>query len=120
MTDTSASRRLCFLDTTRLQQPLVDAVDVRTREDARIGRFDGVIVEPAERRVRYLVVDRGGRFIHHRYLMPLLPMRVDSDHHALRLEVDDVEADEWQAFDPRSFPAFSDDDLITAMFAQRS
>jgi len=47
-------------------------------------------------------------------------MRVDSDHHALRLEVDDVEADEWQAFDPRSFPAFSDDDLITAMFAQRS
>jgi len=108
--------RLCFLDNEHLAGPLVEHLDVMTRAGNKIGTFDGVIVEPTERRVRYLVVDRG-RLLHKRCLIPLLEARVDAEHHSLSLDVDDADASQWQQFDPSSFPPFSDDDLITAMFA---
>jgi uncharacterized protein YrrD len=111
--------RLCFLESSRLEAPLVDAVDVRTQTGVRIGTFDGVIVDPAERRVRYLVVDRG-RFFHKRCLIPMPAARIDSEHHSLNIDVDNTESQQWPQFDPVTFPPFSDDDLITAMFARRA
>ena len=113
----SAATRLRYLDTSRLDAPLLKPLDVRTRADASIGTFDGVVVDPVERRVRYLVVDRGWRFKHNRRLIPLPVASVDGEHNILRLEVDNVDADGWQEFDVRTFPTFSDDDLITAIFA---
>jgi PRC-barrel domain protein len=108
--------RLRFLDNEHLAGPLVEHLDVRTRAGNKIGTFDGVIVEPTERRVRYIVVDRG-RILHHRCLIPMPDARLDAEHHALSLDVDDADASDWQQFDPSTFPPFSDDDLITAMFA---
>jgi hypothetical protein len=111
--------RLCFLDNDHLDGPLVEHLDVTTRAGNKIGTFDGVIVEPAERRVRYLVVDRG-RILHKRCLIPLSETRLDAEHHAISIDVDDADASEWQQFDPSSFPPFNDDDLVTAMFAPRA
>lgn len=107
---------LRYLNTDRLDAPFVDPLDVRTRGDVKVGRFDGVIVDPSARRVRYLVIERG-RLFHERVLIPLVPTRIDPEHHALRLEVDDVDPSAWQKFDTGSCPPFSDDDLVTALFA---
>ena len=117
MTDTDASH-LRFLDNSRLESPLVEPLDVRTQTGAKIGTFDGVIVDPTERRVRYLVVDRG-RVFHKRCLIPLPAARIDSEHHELRIDVDETDPKTWEQFDPGAFPTFSDEDLVTAMFASR-
>jgi len=114
--DDAGASRLRFLDNTQLESPLVEPLDVRTQAGTKIGTFDGVIVDPAQRRVRYLVVDRG-RVFHKRCLIPMPPARVDAEHHALQIDVDDANPQEWERFDPVSFPKFSDDDLITAIFA---
>ena len=114
----SASSGLRFLDATRLQAPLVEPLDVRTLAGISIGTFDGVVVDPAERRVRYLVVDRGS-LIPERCLIPLPSTSVDTEHHTLSLDVDAADSPHWQQFDPITFPRFSDDDMVTAMFAPR-
>lgn len=119
MNDASDAPRLCFVASDRLEAPLVEPLDVRTREGIKIGRFDGVIVDPAERRIRYLVVDKG-RWFHERCLIPMPSARVDAEHRALSIDVDDADSQEWERFDPVTFPRFSDDDLITAMFAPRA
>ena len=115
----AADPRLRFVENSRLESPLVEALDVRTQAGVKIGRFDGVIVDPAQRRVRYLVVDRG-RLFQKRCLIPMPSARVDSEHHSLSIDVDDADSKAWQQFDPVAFPRFSDDDLITAMFSPRA
>ena len=114
-----ADARLRFVENSQLESPLVEPLDVRTQAGVKIGTFDGVIVDPAQRRVRYLVVDRG-RFFHQRCLIPMPSTRVDAEHHSLNIDVDDADSQEWQQFDPGAFPRFSDDDLITAMFSPRA
>ena len=64
----------------------------------------------------YLVVDRG-RFFQKRCLIPMPAARIDAQHHALSIDIDDADSQAWEQFDPVTFPRFSDDDLITAMFA---
>ena len=118
MMNDSADPGLRFLENSRLESPLVELLDVRTQGGIKIGTFDGVIVDPAQRRVRYLVVDRG-RFFHERCLIPMPSARVDAEHHSLSIDVDEADPQEWQRFDPVTFPRFSDDDLVTAMFAPR-
>jgi hypothetical protein len=118
-TSDAADLSLRFVENSRLESPLVEPLDVRTQAGVKIGTFDGVIVDPAQRRVRYLVVDRGG-FFHKRCLIPMPSARVDAEHHALSIDVDDADSQEWQRFDPVTFPRFSDDDLITAMFSSRA
>ena len=115
----ATSSQLRFLDNSRLESPLVEPLEVRTQAGTKIGTFDGVIVDPAQRRVRYLVVDRG-RVFHKRCLIPMPAVRVDAEHHALRIDVDDTDPKAWEQFDPVTFPRFSDDDLLTAMFAPRA
>jgi hypothetical protein len=114
----AADPSLRFLENSRLDSPLVELHDVRTEAGIKIGTFDGVIIDPAQRRVRFLVVDRG-RFFHERCLIPMPAARVDAEHHSLSIDVDDADPQEWQRFDPVTFPRFSDDDLLTAMFAPR-
>ena len=118
MMNDSADPGLRFLENTRLESPLVELLHVRTQEGIKIGTFDGVIVDPAQRRIRYLVVDRG-LFFHERCLIPMPSARVDAEHHSLSIDVDEADPREWQRFDPVTFPRFSDDDLVTAMFAPR-
>src|SRR5437899_59767 len=111
--DTSASEtnRLCFLDTRHLEGPLVDHLDVWTRGGKRIGTFDGVVIDPAEHRARYLVVDRG-RLFPDRCLIPL-PAQLDVVHQALCVDDDDAEGEKWQEFKPARFRAFGYDDEST-------
>jgi sporulation protein YlmC with PRC-barrel domain len=119
MDEETQTSQLRFLDNSRLESPLVEPLDVRTQTGTKIGTFDGVVVDPVERRVRYLVVDRG-RVFHKRCLIPMPAARVDAAHHELRIDVDDTDTNAWERFDPVTFPTFSDDDLVTAMFSTRA
>jgi uncharacterized protein YrrD len=119
MDEETQTSQLRFLDNSRLESPLVEPLDVRTQTGTKIGTFDGVVVDPVERRVRYLVVDRG-RVFHKRCLIPMPAARVDAAHHELRIDVDDTDTNAWERFDPVTFPTFSDDDLVTAMFSARA
>jgi hypothetical protein len=116
MNETAGDNHLRFVDNSRLESPLVEPLEVRTQAGTKIGTFDGVIVDPAQRRVRFLVVDRG-RVFHKRCLIPMPAARLDAEHHALSIDIDDTDPNEWERFDPGTFPRFSDDDLITAMFS---
>ena len=119
MDDETRTSQLRFLDNSRLESPLVEPLDVCTQTGTKIGTFDGVVVDPVVRRVRYLVVDRG-RVFHKRCLIPMPAARVDAAHHELRIDVDDTDTNSWERFDPVTIPTFSDDDLVTAMFATQA
>lgn len=113
MIGSSEMSRLRYLNATRIEGPLptFDHLDVRSNEGRMVGRLDGIIIDPAERRVRYLVVDDSRLLHRHRYLLPLLRTRVDQEQPALCVDVDSRDLDRCEDFDPASFPGLSDADL---------
>jgi hypothetical protein len=115
MSDTPRDfRRLRYLSADHLEGPLAETkLDVRDHADRPLGRFDGVIFDPIAGHARYLVVDDTRLFRHNRYLVPIDPTQVDIEHRALRVEMNDTQP---IAFDANAIPAFSDEDLLDAMF----
>ena len=106
---------LRYLDAAHVEGPLpqFQSVELLDANDEKIGRVDGIIVDPRKRRAEYLVVARAnGR---RRYLLPMEQIRVDAERHALAVE-DAEPIDQLDEFDSEQFPRFSDDDLITALF----
>jgi len=103
------SRRLCYLDTTQIEGPLgdFDRAEVRTGADGKVGHLDGIVVDPTERRIRYLVVDNERYLNHRRYLVPIGSTRVDIERRALCVEGDDVDLGECAEFDRDAFRTFS-------------
>ena len=113
----SSPHRLCYLSPDHLEGPLPEGdVDVRDRDGQRIGRFNGIIFEPAKGRVRYLVVAAAGLFRQTRYLVPLDPTQIDVENHALRVGLEKSDLAQCPRFDPDTYPDFSDEDLLEAMF----
>jgi hypothetical protein len=80
----------------------------------RLGNLHGIVIDPLERRAPYLIVAARKHLRTHRYLVPLAPSRIESDRHALHVDIasaDLPQCPEW----PRSgMPEYSDDDLIAA------
>jgi hypothetical protein len=90
-------------------------VTIRDMHDEPLGQLDGVLLDPSTRRVRYFVVERRARLTARRYLLTAdTPATYDSSQCMLRFH---AEADATERFDARTIPAFSDDDLLTALFA---
>ena len=108
-----------YLSAAQLEGPLptLDHLDVRGRDDRSLGHLDGIVINPAERRVQYLVVDNDRFLRHHRYLLPLDDARVDTERQALQVDLDRRDLNRLDEFDDDAIPAFSDDDLLTALFA---
>jgi PRC-barrel domain len=115
----SEKARLRYLNATQIEGPVssFDHLEVRSREDRTIGRLDGILIDPSERRVRYFVVDDEGSRRHHRYLIPLAPTRLDARRRALCVDVTTSDVEQCEDFEDASFPHFSDDDLLNALFA---
>jgi hypothetical protein len=87
-----------------------------TQEDERLGSVKGVLVEPACRRVRYFVVERPELLRRRRYILTAdTPASIEAGVRKLRVMAHE---EDLERFDFRSIETFSDDDLITAMFAQ--
>jgi hypothetical protein len=109
--------RLRYVDATRIdRQPLAfDRLDVRDRAGHRLGRLDGLVVDPRTRRVRFLVISSPGWLGSHRYLVPLREAQVDRERQSLAV---DVAAEAFKqhrtSFDPDTIPSLSDADMVAA------
>jgi len=116
---TSEEGGLCYLEADNVELPAgtLAGLQLCSRDDQSLGALDGVLIEPATRRVRYFVVKRDGWLRRGRYLLPLeMPARVDREHNVLHLEAaaGDLRRED---FDAGSIRAFSDEDVVTVMFA---
>jgi hypothetical protein len=117
--ESSSLDRLRYVGANRIDLPVPNhlrPLSVETEEGARLGELQGVLVDPAARQVRFLLVDGGGWFHHRRRLVPLAAARLDRSRGTIRVDVD--------AADPAACPEvgsitlrdFSDDDLVAALF----
>lgn len=111
---------LRYIDAAHVLGPAGAFGNVRVRDSAdhALGTLAGFVVDPAARRLRYLVVEMRHWLKRQRYLVPLSLARLERDRQGLMLDVDDAMPHEWREFDDRQFSPFSDDDLLDAMFAR--
>ena len=117
-TDTYASR-LRYLDADDLDDSTVsfDGLDVRGTNDEKLGDLDGFIVDSGSGRVYYAVVDSGGWFSSHRFLLPVGHATIDSDRSAMRVDVTKESVKRFPEFHADRFHQFTDDELLA--FEQR-
>ena len=86
-----------------------------SQDDEKLGDVTGMLVDPATRRIRYFVIERSGVLKRRRYVLPVDSspvLRADDRKLCVLADVDDLER-----FDARLVEPFSDDDAITAIFA---
>jgi len=88
--------------------------------DAKLGTLDGVLVNPHERQIRYYVVKTGGWFSGRRCLVPATPARLESERHALQLDLEPEDLDELPRTDLHQFASFRDTDLVDTVFRPHS
>ena len=89
-----------------------------TASGEQLGSIAGVVIEPAARRARFLDVQSDGLDRRHYLVEADYLAQVDAERKELRLlseELTDVHDGDSARFRP-----FSDDDLMTAMFAPRA
>jgi hypothetical protein len=111
---------LCYLDASKVSSPAGELCRLHLISDDNkpLGSVQGVLIDPAQRRVRYYVVKSKGWFANRRYLVPTeAAARVEGG--TLRLSVDFDEVSCYREFDERLVRDFSPEDAITALFAQR-
>ena len=100
----------------RYPQGTLADLDLCTTADEKLGVIEGVLIDPAHRRVRYYVIESPGWFRVRHYLLPAdAPAVVESDERVLRVEAPAADLTRRE-YDPASTPRFSDADLLTAMF----
>ena len=107
--------RLCYLDASRVLGPtgLLAALDVRTMQDQSLGSLDGVVIDPAERRLRFFVVEPSGSVNHRRILLPVeAPASVAPEGHTLRIELESGEIAGLDEFHMADFRDFTEEDAI--------
>ncbi len=115
----SIEPRLRYLDAHHVDTPagrLEGAVLVSPTK-ARLGRLDGVLIDPQRRQVRYYVVEaKRGFFSSRHFLLPLTATRLHRDQHTLEVDIEVDQMRQLDEIEPDDLPRFSDDDLITAIF----
>jgi PRC-barrel domain protein len=117
------STELCYLEAGKVQGRLGDleGMTLSSDTDEALGTLDGVVIDPAERRLRYFVVQRRGWLRSRRYLVPAdQPAQISDDSRTLRVPVHPAQLAACEEFDGESIPEFSDDHLITALFGHDS
>ena len=118
-TDASTLR---FVDASCVQIADVDLsrADFRGADDRKIGSIDGVVIDPAARRLCFLVVKSRGWLTSRRFLLPAeWPAQIDAGRNALRVALDSDELAQFEEFDRSAAPPHTDDDLIASMFPHR-
>jgi len=110
---------LRYLAASRVDTPVGDLHDVvvLSPSEEQLGTLSGVLVDPQERRLCYFIVESGHWLGRRQHLVPAGFARVAPQRKALYL---DVESDRFHACEQchaDRLPPFSDEDVITAMFA---
>ena len=117
--NTEGTSTLRYLDANAVECPMgtLDGLSLFSRDDEALGVINGVLINPETRQLKYFVVNRQRMFNRRRYLVSAeMPAVVLPEDRALRVDIpsDSVER---QRFDERAVCRFSDDDLLTALFA---
>ena len=113
------SSPLCYLDASKVRTSSGDleGVNLRDPEDEELGSLKGVLIEAAARRVRYFVVEAAGRSRTHCYLVPADdPVTLQADRRTLRVDTHATDLIRSGEFNIDSVRAYSDDDMMAAMF----
>ena len=111
---------LRFIEADRVETPAGTLKDFTavSPTNAKLGKLDGVLVDPSQRQVRYYVVKVTGRLVSRRYLVPAEPARLETERRTLQLDVEPNELSSCAKTDPDSFSRFSAEDAVEAMFAK--
>lgn len=117
MTSKEENGTLRYLDAGQVVHPsgTLAGVEIRTQHDETLGSLEGVLLEPARRRIRYFVVERVAWLASRLYLLPADRFATVSRRDG-RIQVE-ANRDEMERFDPASVMRFSDEDLIDTIFA---
>jgi PRC-barrel domain protein len=110
---------LRFLAASRVDTPagrLRDAL-VLSQSETELGKLNGILVDPAERRLCYFVVESGHWPSRREHLIPAGFARMEPTRKTLYVDVDPDRSVEYEECRSDRLPAFSDEDLISAMFA---
>lgn len=101
MTLATDHRHLRHLDATQVAHPsgTLAGVEPRTASDETLGSIEGVLVEPACRRLRYFVVTRAAILARRRYLLPAEHLAILSRHDG-RIHVEGERCRIWSASMP--------------------
>jgi hypothetical protein len=117
-TGAQATEQLRYLDaaSVRHRSGTLAGVCVCTEADQPLGSLDGVLVEPAARRLRFYVVTRQELPSAERYLVPAAaPTVLDADRATLRVDVDPADL---RPLDADAVRPFSEEDLVAVMFSR--
>ena len=119
-TERVASSDLSYLEASKVTSPAgnLSELDVLSVEGERVGKIEGVVIDAAARHVRYLAVRLSGWVGRRRYLVQADQLG-QIEGKALRLLVDLKNA-AVHGLDASTIREFSDEDLVTAMFAPRA
>jgi hypothetical protein len=109
---------LRYVEADRLTTPFgsLRGAELLDPDDQSIGQLDGVVIDPVERQLRYLVVGTRRWFTTRHYLVDAMPARIEPDGNALHVALEAGDVASQPEVEPDSLPSFSDDDLIDAMF----
>ena len=113
---------LSYLDASKVTSPAgaLSELDVLSTEGRRLGSIEGVVIDAAARRVRYLAVRLSGWFGRRRYLVNADQLgQIEGERKALRLRVD-LRQEAVPGLEAAALREFSDDDLLAALFAPRA
>jgi len=118
----AANEELSYLDASKVTSPAgtLAELDVLSAEGRSLGSIEGVVIDAAARRARYLAVRAPGWFGRRRYLVPVDHLgQIEGDRKALRLRLD-LRHEAMPGLDVAAFREFSDDDLLAALFPSRA
>lgn len=117
-----ATSALSYLEASKVTSPagILSELDVLSAQGRRLGSIEGVVIDAAARRVRYICVRLSGWFGRRRYLVEADQLgQIDGERKTLRLRVD-LENEAVHGLDAAALRTFSDDDLLAAIFAPRA
>ena len=110
---------LSYLNASKVTSPagVLSELDVLSPDGRRLGRIEGVVIDAAARRVRYLAVQLAGWFGRRRCFLQADQLgHIEGERRALRLLAEP--GDEARLpLDVAALREFSDDDLLAAMFS---
>jgi PRC-barrel domain protein len=86
----------------------------------QLGKLNGVLVDPHERRLCYFVVESGHWLGRRQHLVPAGLARIERQRKAVCLDVEPDRIADYEECHSDRLPAFSDEDVITAIFATQN
>lgn len=85
-----------------------------------VGSLDGIVIDPVGRHLRFFVVRPHASIAFRRHLVPATAARLDSEHKALHMEIEPGDLARFPEVRSDTFPPYSDEDLIAALFPPRA